>query len=115
MSPGISGGTLLGAGGLIRAYSKAAAQAMEAAGLMDFQLCHRFRITVPYSDLERLRWHLNQQRFWTGTTEYGMDAVLTVGAPADQLEQLLQLVTDLTAGVALIEPEAAGYIPLPPA
>lgn len=108
------GGVRLGTGGLARAYGKAAAQAMAAAGITDFQLCHRYRVTVPYGDLDRLRWHLNRQRFWTGSTEYGLDAILTVGAPEEHLTQLLKLVTDLTAGAALIEPEGAGYIPLPP-
>ncbi len=42
------GGILLGAGGLVRAYSKAAAEAIEAAGLVDMQPCMRFLIETEY-------------------------------------------------------------------
>ena len=42
------GGILLGAGGLVRAYSKAAAEAIETAGLVDMQPCIRFLIETEY-------------------------------------------------------------------
>ena len=43
------GGVLLGAGGLVRAYSKAAAAAVDAAGIVQMQPCRRMRVTLEYS------------------------------------------------------------------
>ena len=42
------GGVLLGAGGLVRAYTAAAAQAVEAAGVLDARPATLYRLTVPY-------------------------------------------------------------------
>lgn len=42
------GGTLLGTGGLVRAYSKACALAVQGAGLVNMVPCDRIAFTVPY-------------------------------------------------------------------
>ena len=48
------GGTLLGTGGLVRAYSSAAKLAVEAAGVVEMELAGRYRLSVPYSDYDRV-------------------------------------------------------------
>ncbi|AVX21214.1 MULTISPECIES: YigZ family protein [Carboxydocella] len=42
------GGTLLGAGGLVRAYTESAVKGLEAAGIVTYHLYRRFTIIVPY-------------------------------------------------------------------
>ena len=61
------GGTLLGGGGLVRAYGKAASLALEQARPVTMQLCHRFRMTVPYADVDRLRWQQIGRASWRVT------------------------------------------------
>ena len=43
------GGVLLGAGGLVRAYSKAASMSMEAAGIVEMRPCAKLLIKTDYS------------------------------------------------------------------
>lgn len=49
------GGTLLGVGGLVRAYSKSAGDAIDNAGIITMAQCKRFGITVSYSDWGKLQ------------------------------------------------------------
>ncbi len=43
------GGILLGAGGLVRAYSKAASEAAEAAGLVHMRPCSIYEMNIDYA------------------------------------------------------------------
>ncbi len=43
------GGVLLGAGGLVRAYSKGACEAIDAAGIVRMLDCTRFTVAMDYS------------------------------------------------------------------
>ena len=108
------GGVLLGAGGLVRAYSRAGSLALEAAIPVKMQMSCRYRVVVPYTDYDRLRFHLEQEGFWLGEEEFAMDVELTVGAEPARADRLIELCTDQTAGAALIEEAGSTYIPLPP-
>lgn len=54
------GGTLLGAGGLVRAYTKAAKGAMDNAGPEVLVITTAYRITCPYPNLDRVKYNLNK-------------------------------------------------------
>jgi len=108
------GGTLLGTGGLVHAYGKAAALALEAAKPVSMQLCRSFRVTVGYPDLDRLRYQLETAGFAITDSQYGLDAELVIAAPTRSSDLLGQLCADVTAGAALIEPAGLIYRPLPP-
>lgn len=108
------GGTLLGSGGLVRAYSQAAALALEAAEPVTLQLCQRFNLTVSYSDLETMRHRLTQAGYYQEAPRFGLDAEIIIGAPRARVDELLTLCNDVTAGAALVEPVDPAYIPLLP-
>ena len=55
------GGTLLGAGGLVRAYSKAAKGAMEDAGPEELIIITTYLVTCSYSNLDRVKYNFNKQ------------------------------------------------------
>ena len=48
------GGTLLGTGGLVRAYSGAARLAVEAAGTVTMEMAGRYRLRCSYGDYDRV-------------------------------------------------------------
>ncbi len=108
------GGTLLGTGGLARAYGHAAMMALEAAKPVDMQLCQLFQIMVSYADLERLRRQLSLAGFRECECQFGMDAELLVAVPVAKASSLQQLCDDATCGAALLEPAGQIYQPLPP-
>jgi len=55
------GGTLLGAGGLVRAYSKAAKGAMENSEPEELVIITDYLIKCSYSNLDRVKYSLNKQ------------------------------------------------------
>ncbi len=108
------GGILLGAGGLVRAYGKAAALALDEAGPVRMQLCGQYKITVGYADLDRLRRQLELAGFSETGSSFGLDAELLVAVPRLQVDLLQQVCADATGGAALLEPAGLIYRPLPP-
>ena len=54
------GGTLLGAGGLVRAYTKAAKGAMEAARPEELIIIKFYKITCAYSNLDRVKYNFDK-------------------------------------------------------
>lgn len=65
------GGVLLGAGGLVRAYSEAAAKALEAAGLCRYVPVVRWRFTIDYAHWARLERFLALADVQLERTDYG--------------------------------------------
>ena len=108
------GGTLLGTGGLVHAYGRAAALALEAARPVAMQLCRCFHVTVGYSDHDRLRYQLEKAGFAVTGSQYGLDAELEVAVPAASADLLYKTCADATNGAALVEPDGQVYRPLPP-
>lgn len=108
------GGTLLGTGGLSRAYGLAAARAVEAAGPLSHQLCSQHRVTCSYADLDRLRHAWRQRAWWTGECRYDLDVETVVAVPIHEVDLFIQLCADLTQGSALLEADGLVYRPLPP-
>jgi uncharacterized YigZ family protein len=108
------GGTLLGTGGLVHNYGRAAAEAVAAAKPVTMQLSELYRLVVRYGDLERVRRQLTAAgaRLTAGT--YGLDAELEAAVPAGQGDRLRQAVADASGGTALIEAAGLAYRPLPP-
>jgi uncharacterized YigZ family protein len=71
------GGTLLGAGGLVRAYGDAVSAALDVAGVQERALRHTMEVTALVSDAGVLDNRLRQLGTVTGV-DYGSRAVFTV-------------------------------------
>ena len=106
------GGTLLGTGGLTRAYSKAAKDGLLKACPADVRAAARLRITVSYEDHNRIRRFLDEQTVLPPETEYGEQVALDVLVAALDTsegpkapESFFRTVTDLTHNKAKIEEE----------
>ena len=92
------GGTLLGTGGLVRAYGKAARDALSEAGIALKQLWKRLDLILPYSYYERLLQELERFGGVVAGTEYGADICLHLLLPANRTADFGARVTDLTRG-----------------
>lgn len=97
------GGTLLGTGGLVRAYGKAAFQALSEAVPSVCRLCELYHVMISYSQLDRLRFALLKSGFIVEEPQYGIDPVLPVCCHSGQKEALMRVCMDLTAGQAIVE------------
>jgi uncharacterized YigZ family protein len=94
------GGILLGSGGLVRAYSKSASLALEAAGLARIREWKVFRIGCGYPQYERIRRLLSD--FGAQDAEAGFGGTVEISAlvPAEDAARFGFLLADVTAGGA---------------
>ncbi len=106
------GGTLLGSGGLVHAYSTAARNALLSAEPLILQLCQRIRITLDYCFYDKIRHQMAAHGFYCESPRYSQQVELTAGAPPERLNELLALLDDLTAATARVEPRESAYLPL---
>ena len=98
------GGTLLGAGGLIRAYGQTAGAALRAAGVVTRSLFQAVRVEIDYTWLGRVENETLQGGYFIDHIEY-LDRVTVVALVLiEQAEQYSTLVTDVTNGQATITP-----------
>jgi putative IMPACT (imprinted ancient) family translation regulator len=97
------GGTLLGAAGLVRAYGKAAAMAVEAAGIAGAAPAEELLILAGYPFLGAIRNEIEKSGFVIRGVQYGMDAEIAVQAPKARIGAFLARVADLTGGTAVVE------------
>ena len=107
------GGILLGAGGLTRAYSKGARDALAAAGVATMGLWARVRLSCPYPLFERVKLEIEAQGGVIDDVAYGADVVLSISLPAEKAEALQARLTELSAGGITIRVLAEEYRPGP--
>lgn len=97
------GGILLGAGGLVRAYSKAASTALDAAGRARMTRLLTVSLLCSYPQYDRLKAELPRFEAVAESTGFGADVELTLSITPENYEKFLSRVTELTAGSALLE------------
>lgn len=106
------GGTLLGASGLIRAYSKGAAMGLEAAGIVTRKLCSNINIVIEYTLFGKLQNMLMTNNHIIKSTQYGQDVELCVLIEAGGEDKLLADITEISNGRAIAEVGEKTYITL---
>lgn len=94
------GGILLGSGGLVRAYSKAASMAMEAAGRARMAEWQSVAVECSYAHYERLRRLLEGEGAQDMAGDFAEFVTVTCLLPAGVPEQIGGRITDMTAGGA---------------
>ncbi|MDO4478423.1 MAG: YigZ family protein [Lachnospiraceae bacterium] len=104
------GGTLLGVGGLIRAYSGAVKAALENAVYREVRQGFPVKVTANYNDDGKLKYMFRQQEILIMNTVYGADVETTIVLDPEAVDRVMAAVTDLTAGRAVMEKgEAMAY------
>lgn len=94
------GGTLLGAGGLVRAYGDGVRAALEQSGTLRRSLVREHLLELDHADAGRIESELRARGIAVLDTSYGVRVGLTLGVPPDQEERLAALLAELTAGAA---------------
>lgn len=94
------GGILLGAGGLVRAYSKAASMALEKAGRAELKTLMVCELECSYSQFERLKNELERFGSALDSADYGENVKLKFSMSPSALEGYSARVIEITAGKA---------------
>ncbi len=82
------GGTLLGTGGLVRAYGDSARLAIEKAGIRQRIMTTKLMLTVEYSMYEKMCYIINAQGGTVVDCVYDDKTTLTVTIPSPDFEEL---------------------------
>lgn len=102
------GGTLLGTGGLVRAYSDAVRAALDEAHLVHYERQVRLTCQVTLADVGRVENALRAAGFVVADVDYATHAAagragLEVAAPSDALGRADAALAELTSGEAAFE------------
>jgi len=88
------GGTLLGTGGLVRAYTRAAQEGIAAAGVMTLLWCDRVKLDAPYTFLSKIEHILRSGGYRTEDTQYAEGVTVTVIVEKERTEALMKALAD---------------------
>lgn len=92
------GGIKLGAGGLIGAYTRAVAAAVERAGILTAKFSVIYSVKLPYSASDRFIQALNSMEASVLKTDYGEDVALTVAVTEEDSEGFFSAYKEATFG-----------------
>lgn len=110
------GGVLLGAGGLVRAYSESVSSALDLAPLVRRSRLRICSVEVRHSAAGRLENDLRAAGYVMAETSYGASTTVLRVALADQpdeLDRAAARLASLTAGSAVLRPEETEWIDVP--
>lgn len=92
------GGVLLGAGGLVRAYTKGAKIAIDAAGKSMKRVWSVLYVPCPYSFYERVKLEVEAFGGIIRDTQFGAEVELEILVAKGQTQAFFDKITDMTAG-----------------
>jgi uncharacterized YigZ family protein len=92
------GGVLLGAGGLVRAYTKGAKIAIDAAGKSMKRVWTVLYVPCPYTFYERIKLEIAAFGGVLRDTQFGAEVELEVLLPEGDVDAFVQRLTDMTSG-----------------
>lgn len=94
------GGTLLGTGGLVRAYTGTAQKAMKESRPVRMTRCAVFDLEATYSDWDKIRRMAQDSSFTAEVKEYGDIISASVTCPENKRDALFRTIADISSGKA---------------
>ena len=101
------GGTLLGAGGLVRAYTKGVKIAIDAAEILEKSYCFEYTVNIDYTMLAKIQSEAAAMGCIAGEIVYANDVTLTFFVPY-ALKGFEERLIDISNGRAIIKKCGSG-------
>ena len=92
------GGTLLGTGGLVRAYSGAAKEGLAGSVILEKQQGRQLLLQTSYSDLGKVQYLLMNNNIPILSEDYGADVCFEALVPLEMEKNITELLIDGTNG-----------------
>ena len=92
------GGILLGTGGLLRAYTKAAVAALDAAKIVTYDQYSEFCLRCSYSDYQRIAFELARVEAVIDNIEYAEDVAVNFAVKTTAAEMVSARIYELCGG-----------------
>ncbi len=99
------GGTLLGTGGLVRAYQKSSIDAVDNSILARRTKGSRITISTDYSSAGKIQYAAQQNGWMLTDTIYAADVSLVIEVPMPERERIVKEAVQITSGKAVINEE----------
>lgn len=103
------GGTLLGTGGLVRAYTQAAQAGLADAGIATMCYGKEFTLKTEYGDVGKIQYLLGNRQIEIRDSRYTDAVEFDIRIPAKQCHEVEKALTEATAGRAQLERTGEGY------
>lgn len=103
------GGTLLGTGGLVKAYQSATIEGLNQSRIITKELGIRLRIDTDYNYIGKIQYFIGQEMFSTLSSEYTDTVMITLLIPPSKLQGVTNKITELTNGSAILTEEDQVY------
>ncbi len=103
------GGVLLGKGGLVRAYSRAAAMAVKEAEIVERAMAAPLKITLDYDSLGKLQYLFEQSGWFIEETIYTNKVEITMFCELPQIEPVTEKINDVLNGRCVISEGDSDY------
>lgn len=97
------GGTLLGTGGLVRAYSKATQEGLKNSLIVEKCLADQIEVETNYTDLGKIQYILGEAGITPLNSDYSDKVSLKLLVPVEETEHLIKKLTEGTAGRCKME------------
>lgn len=94
------GGTLLGTGGLVRAYQKAVQEGLKNCVVIEKMQGRMLKIDTDYNSIRKIQYILAQQQITAMDTIYTDKVEMRVMVPVERLPEFQEAVTEGTNGTA---------------
>ena len=96
------GGTLLGTGGLVRAYTQATQAGLAASRICTMCYGYGMTIVTDYNGVGKLQYLLGQKNIPIEASEYAEQVTIQIKVPYEEKDSLIHEMTEATAGKAQI-------------
>lgn len=96
------GGTLLGTGGLVRAYTQAAKLAVEAGGVVTRAKLSLLFLVCTYADYQKITPYLSSDSIRVDSTEFGADVTVQLAMLPACCEEFCRSITEVSGGRAIL-------------
>lgn len=106
------GGTLLGTGGLVRAYTQATQEALKEACIATMTPVAIMTIQTDYNAIGKIKYVLAQEDITVQNEEYTTDVVVTAAVPLTEMDSLIKKLTEVTNGKVVIEEKERMFMAL---
>lgn len=97
------GGTLLGTGGLVRAYQGATKGVLNNSVILYKKEGIKFTISCDYTDVGKLQYHFSTNGIRIISSDYGASVSFNIVVESDSFETIKKDLTELTSGKVIID------------
>lgn len=106
------GGTLLGTGGLVRAYSSSAKGAVEAANIVTMEQTEEFKLIFDYKFLDYINNYIEKNPdLKIISTDYSDKITVIINIRNNKSKAVIAQITDITSNNFVIYPVKTDYLP----